>query len=118
VGAWPEAIALALGPFGVVLVTHVAESGAAIDPRVLDAALACGARLVVGGHSHRPRALVGADYAFVNPGSIGPRRFRLPVAFALVELGAAGGLATWVDVATGLPLQGSPPLAFGVGSAP
>jgi putative phosphoesterase len=117
-GAWPEAIALALGPYGTLLVTHVAEAGAAIEPRAHDAAVACGARLVVGGHSHRPRAFASPSFGLVNPGSIGPRRFRLPVAFALVELDPAGGLATHLDVATGLPLEGTSPATFAVGSAP
>lgn len=117
-GAWPEALALALGPYGTLLVTHVAEAGAAVAPSAHEAAIACGARLVVGGHSHRPRALAGPPFALVNPGSIGPRRFRLPIAFALVELGAAGGVAHHLDATTGRPLEGSQPLAFAVGSAP
>jgi len=32
------------------------------------------------GHSHKPRVETRDGVLFVNPGSAGPRRFRLPVA--------------------------------------
>lgn len=40
------------------------------------------ARVVVTGHSHRPRIDERDGRLFVNPGSAGPRRFRLPVTVA------------------------------------
>ena len=39
-----------------------------------------GIRVVVSGHSHRPGVVERDGVLFVNPGSCGPRRFRLPVA--------------------------------------
>jgi putative phosphoesterase len=36
-------------------------------------------RVVVSGHSHRPKAETRDHVLYVNPGSAGPRRFRLPV---------------------------------------
>ncbi len=39
-----------------------------------------GARVVVSGHSHQPSVEERGGVLFVNPGSPGPRRFRLPVA--------------------------------------
>lgn len=39
-------------------------------------------RVVVIGHSHRPRIEERDGRLFVNPGSAGPRRFRLPVTVA------------------------------------
>lgn len=39
-----------------------------------------GIRVVVSGHSHRPLVEERGGVLFVNPGSCGPRRFRLPVA--------------------------------------
>lgn len=39
-----------------------------------------GVRVVVSGHSHQPRVEEREGVLFVNPGSAGPRRFRLPVA--------------------------------------
>lgn len=43
------------------------------DPR------AKGYHAVISGHSHKPAALTRGGVLFVNPGSAGPRRFRLPV---------------------------------------
>jgi putative phosphoesterase len=40
---------------------------------------AAGFHAVVTGHSHRPEEQVKGSVLFVNPGSAGPRRFRLPV---------------------------------------
>ncbi len=48
----------------------------AIDPT------AAGVQVVVSGHSHQPLAERRGGVLFVNPGSAGPRRFRLPVSVA------------------------------------
>ena len=45
-----------------------------------------GVRVIVSGHSHRPRIEERAGVLYVNPGSAGPRRFRLPVAVARLEI--------------------------------
>ena len=48
-----------------------------------------GVRVVVSGHSHKPAVERREGVIYVNPGSAGPRRFRLPVAVAeLVVTGA------------------------------
>jgi putative phosphoesterase len=49
----------------------------------LDPATA-GFAMVVSGHSHRPRIHQQSGVLYVNPGSIGPRRFRLPISLAKV----------------------------------
>jgi putative phosphoesterase len=41
--------------------------------------LAAGVQVVVSGHSHRPLVRRGDGVVYVNPGSAGPRRFKLPV---------------------------------------
>ena len=41
-----------------------------------------GFAMVVSGHSHQPRIDRRRGVLYVNPGSIGPRRFRLPISFA------------------------------------
>lgn len=38
-----------------------------------------GARVVVSGHSHKPLAREEGGVLYVNPGSAGPRRFKLPI---------------------------------------
>ena len=45
-------------------------------------------RVVVSGHSHKPKIEERAGVLYVNPGSAGPRRFTLPV--ALGELRISG----------------------------
>ena len=47
-----------------------------LDPR------AEGVRVIVSGHSHKPLVVERAGVLYVNPGSAGPRRFRLPVCAA------------------------------------
>lgn len=48
-----------------------------------------GIDVVVSGHSHRPRVEVRDGVLFINPGSAGPRRFRLPVCVAHLRVGKA-----------------------------
>jgi len=52
---------------------------------------ACRVQVVVSGHSHKPRVHERDGVLYVNPGSAGPRRFRLPIAAAelLIEHGQA-----------------------------
>jgi len=52
----------------------------------LDPAVA-GFGIVVSGHSHRPSSREGGGVLYVNPGSAGRRRFRLPVTVARLEVG-------------------------------
>lgn len=51
-----------------------------IDPR------AAGFSVVVSGHSHKPSVTERDGVQFVNPGSAGPRRFRLPVTIASLDV--------------------------------
>ena len=45
-----------------------------------------GAHVVVSGHSHRASLVEQAGVCYLNPGSAGPRRFKLPVTLALLTL--------------------------------
>lgn len=42
--------------------------------------------VVVSGHSHQPKMYQRDGVLFLNPGSAGPQRFRLPVTLALLTL--------------------------------
>jgi uncharacterized protein len=42
--------------------------------------------VVVSGHSHRPLVNKARGILYVNPGSAGPRRFRLPISLAFLEI--------------------------------
>ena len=47
---------------------------------------AAGFAVVVTGHSHKPAISTRDDVLFVNPGSAGPRRFKLPICVAMLEI--------------------------------
>jgi uncharacterized protein len=47
---------------------------------------AAGFRVVISGHSHRPALVEKNGILFLNPGSAGPRRFKLPVSAARLEV--------------------------------
>jgi putative phosphoesterase len=55
-----------------------------LDPRV------AGFDAVIAGHSHQPRIDRRDGVLYLNPGSAGPRRFRLPIAIAWLAVEAAG----------------------------
>lgn len=82
-GAWAEAIpeSLSLTIRGHSI--HVLHELARIDL----SPSAAGIAVVISGHSHKPEVQERDGVLFVNPGSIGPRRFRLPVALARLYLG-------------------------------
>jgi uncharacterized protein len=61
---------------------------------------AAGFRVVVSGHSHEPKQEVKNGVLYFNPGSAGPRRFRLPVTVGrlAVERGQVSGEIIELDV--------------------
>ncbi|CAM2189750.1 Phosphoesterase [Paraburkholderia sacchari] len=48
--------------------------------------------VVVSGHSHKPEHEMRDGVHYVNPGSAGPRRFKLPIAAAMLKIGNDGAL--------------------------
>lgn len=62
------------------------------------ASAAEGVQVVVSGHSHRPSVDTRDGLLWVNPGSAGPRRFRLPVTLALLELAPGAPQVRIVDL--------------------
>ena len=74
-GAWashiPETDVLEIGPAILYVIHDIAELD--LDPA------AAGFHAVISGHSHRPGIEMREGVLFVNPGSAGPRRFKLPV---------------------------------------
>jgi predicted phosphodiesterase len=102
-----ELFAAGAPPVVRALLTHIAVYGPKLRAEVARLARERRASLVVCGHSHVP--FIGADRGlFVfNPGSAGPRRFRLPILFGLIEVGPGGIELSHVDCETGEPW--SPP---------
>jgi len=83
-GAWanalPETELVKFGEIFIYVIHDLAQLD--IDP------IAAGVQVVVSGHSHKPVIEHHGGVVFVNPGSAGPRRFKLPISVA--ELRIAG----------------------------
>jgi len=84
-GAWAEGLAASeVVEFGGSLLYLVHDVGELdLDPA------AAGFAAVISGHSHRPSSAFRDGVLYLNPGSAGPRRFRLPVTLARLTLGGA-----------------------------
>lgn len=84
-----------------ILLVHVGVNGPKLRAEVLQLARAEEATLVVCGHSHLP--FIGDDRGLVvfNPGSVGPRRFGLPIVFGVLALSDTGIHLSHVDCETG-----------------
>lgn len=86
----PDAITIQLrdldGPLVTLLLVHIAVYGPKLRAEIAKLANAEGASIVVCGHSHVP--FMGRDkgVVIINPGSIGPRRFQLPIVFATMDV--------------------------------
>ena len=59
---------------------------------------AAGFSIVVSGHSHEPGQVVKDGVLYVNPGSAGPRRFRLPITVARLNLGIKPWRAEFIEL--------------------
>ena len=84
-----------------ILLVHIAVYGPKLRADVARMARAEGASLIVCGHSHVP--FIGQDRGLTmfNPGSVGPRRFQLPIVFGTIELTSKGVRLKHVDCETG-----------------
>jgi hypothetical protein len=59
--------------------------------------------LVVCGHSHVPFPANDRGITVYNPGSVGPRRFHLPIVLGVIDVSAKGVALRHVDCETGEP---------------
>ena len=50
-------------------------------------------------YGDEPSVAMRGDILYVNPGSAGPRRFRLPISLALLEVRGGAATARIVDLA-------------------
>ncbi len=100
----PDVLTLELSGGGRMLrmlMTHIAVYGPKIRADVAKLARAAQASLIVCGHSHVP--FIGQDRGLTvfNPGSIGPRRFHLPIVFGTIHITSTGVRLAHVDCETG-----------------
>jgi putative phosphoesterase len=81
-GPWAASLAevevASLGGLHLYMLHDLAELD--LDPA------AAGFAAVIAGHSHRPKVEQKGGVLFVNPGSAGPRRFKLPVTVGFLEV--------------------------------
>lgn len=94
-GAWaarlPETEVLQLA--GTLLYVIHDCAGLDLDPA------AAGFHAVVCGHSHRPACEARNGVLYVNPGSAGPRRFKLPISVGELRITPAGVQAELFELA-------------------
>jgi putative phosphoesterase len=84
-----------------LLLFHIAVYGPKLRADAARLAREEGASLVVCGHSHVPFLGRDRDLAIFNPGSIGPRRFHLPIVYGVIELRPERVAMHHVDCETG-----------------
>jgi len=60
---------------------------------------ASGFDVIISGHSHRPKIETKNGILYVNPGSAGPRRFKLPIAVAILTLSDRALLPRILEIA-------------------
>ena len=63
------------------------------DLAQLDVTPPAGVRVVVSGHSHKPMITQRHGVLFVNPGSAGPRRFKLPISVGELNIADDGSVS-------------------------
>jgi putative phosphoesterase len=85
----------------MVMLTHIAVLGPRIRADAAKRAREVKAGLIICGHSHVPFITQEKGLTLFNPGSIGPRRFRLPILFGVMDITASGVTLKHVDAETG-----------------
>jgi uncharacterized protein len=82
IGAWayalPDTLPVTVGDARLFLIHNVNELNFAPAER--------GFHAVISGHSHKPGIKTSGSVLFVNPGSAGPRRFKLPIAVGTLRI--------------------------------
>ncbi|MFJ4542392.1 metallophosphoesterase family protein [Pseudomonas sp. NPDC088885] len=75
----PDHLTLNLNGWLTLLTHDIADVPALLDSHT---------RIVITGHSHKPLIEWRGDRLYLNPGSAGRRRFKLPITLALLEIGS------------------------------
>lgn len=88
--AIPDVLNLQVNGIKLQVIHNVHEFVA--DPR------AGGIDAVISGHSHKPGVSKRDEILYVNPGSAGPRRFKLPIAVGMIYLTGKNLRATIIEL--------------------
>ncbi len=84
-----------------IFLTHIAVVGPRLRGDVARMARSEEAQMVVCGHSHVPFMGRDGGLTVFNPGSIGPRRFHLPIVFGTIDVTPKGVSLAHYDCETG-----------------
>jgi uncharacterized protein len=86
----PETELIRVGNVFVYVIHDLAELD--VDPA------AAAARIVVSGHSHIPKVEERGGVLYINPGSCGPRRFKLPISVGEIIVSGGAVKARTVEI--------------------
>jgi len=93
-GPWakaiPETEIVRIGRVGVYILHNLKDLGGDPDVR------SC--QVVISGHSNRPSMGTRGGVLFLNPGSAGPRRFRLPITVARMTINGSAVNSEIIDL--------------------
>ncbi|CAE6873137.1 hypothetical protein R69927_03588 [Paraburkholderia domus] len=92
VASLPTRVKLTVQQVMILVVHDIADVGD--DPR------SAGIDVVVTGHSHKPAISERDGVLFVNPGSAGPRRFKLPISAGMLIVEGAHATAAFDSLLT------------------
>ena len=84
-----------------IVLLDIGVNGPKLRADAVRLAKAEGARIVVCGHSHVPFIGRDRELTIFNPGSIGPRRFQLPIVFGVIDIRWPSVSMKHVDCETG-----------------
>jgi putative phosphoesterase len=94
-GPWarrfPEFTKIAIGRISVFLIHDIKE---------MDLRDSAECNVIISGHSHKPSVERRSGVLYLNPGSAGPRRFKLPVCVARLTIRQSSASARLIDVRT------------------
>ncbi|EIK97178.1 phosphoesterase [Pseudomonas sp. M47T1] len=85
----PKAVTVSLGGLKLYMTHEACDLPEPLPP---------GVQVVVTGHSHKPLIEQRNGVLHINPGSAGPRRFKLPICLALLSLEQGQASARLIDL--------------------
>jgi putative phosphoesterase len=104
-GAWAKGLGetgvVDVGPTSIFVLHEIAQ--------LRRVQLPLRARVVVYGHSHQPVIEERDGVLYLNPGSAGPRRFKLPVSVAELVVGDDGSVAARIHELSVTPVSARTP---------
>lgn len=57
-----------------------------------------GTDIIIYGHTHKPLETKKGNTLLLNPGSVGPKRFDLPISFMLMEINEGKFSYEWIEI--------------------